>query len=152
VFLEETVHFRQGLEELLESWTRDGGRVLIASGGFDFYIHRILQRPAVRRFDLSVLSSHGEVKDGGIEVSFPYLETMGCPKCTLCKGRLLWSLRKGEQKIVFCGDGLSDRCAIAACDVLFCVGGSSLHDHARAAQVPHEPFGTFDEVGFALGL
>ena len=95
----------------------------IISDGFDYFISRILNRKslglkrAVSR--MTVSSSHLEFQDGRIVTSFPFYSN-GCEHgCATCKPTVMKSLNPSDEPTIFVGDGLSDRFAAGAADVVF---------------------------------
>jgi phosphoserine phosphatase len=134
---------RPGLDALLDA--AEGAEVVLASGGFDFYIEAILG-PRLHRF-AAVYCNHGTIGPGGVAVSFPWRDRLGCPMCAVCKGRLCAERRQDGRRVIFVGDGTSDRCAIGAADELWAVRGSRL---AAAAGGAAREFDSFAEIAAAL--
>lgn len=139
---------RDGLDELLAAAERLGAEVVLASGGFDFYIEAILGE-RLGRF-ARVWTNRGVVGDGGVAVSFPHRDRVGCPLCAVCKGRLCDEARAAGRTVVFAGDGTSDRCVIGRADALFAVRGGKLAAACRAAGVEHKEFDSFSEIAASL--
>jgi 2-hydroxy-3-keto-5-methylthiopentenyl-1-phosphate phosphatase len=133
---------RPGLDRFLDG--ADGVELILASGGFDFYIEAILG-PRLGRFD-RVYCNRGVVGTTGVEVAFPFRDSHGCALCAVCKGRLCAERRRAGRRVVFIGDGTSDRCAIGQADELWAVRGSKLAAGCRAARAPAREFDTFDEI------
>jgi len=134
---------RPGLHELLDEVERMGGEAWLASGGFDFYVEGILGeevgRFARRYYNATKFS--GEQ----VEVSFPH-EAMSCSKCGVCKGVVCDAAREVGKRVIFVGDGSSDRCALGRCDQMFAVRGGILDRHCVSLGAPAFRFETFDEV------
>ncbi len=94
----------------------------VLSDGLDYYIHRILLR---HKLDLPVFANHVEfvppergLGPDRIAISFPYYGN-SCGKCANCKGYHVRRLVKPEEKIVYIGDGFSDRCGTQEADIIF---------------------------------
>jgi 2,3-diketo-5-methylthio-1-phosphopentane phosphatase len=121
----DAIDVDDGFAELLETCRRNDARVHILSDGFDYCIRRILGRSGreIARLlrDVGVCASHLEPgSDGRWSVEFPFSPhacTHGCATCKPAVIRLLSADEPGPT--VFVGDGLSDRFAAAAADVLF---------------------------------
>lgn len=97
--------------------------LIVLSDGLDYYIHRVLARHG---FDLPVVANHLEFSPvGRIEISFPHFEH-SCGKCANCKGYHVRQLAKPQEKIVYIGDGYSDRCGAQEADIVF-----AKHDLAK---------------------
>jgi 2,3-diketo-5-methylthio-1-phosphopentane phosphatase len=137
---------RAGLDPFLDAAA--GRELILASGGFDFYIEAILGA-RLHRFG-AVYANHGVPGGGSVVVSFPHRAALGCPLCAVCKGRLCDARRAAGQRVVFVGDGTSDRCAIGRADLLFAVRGSKLAAACDAVGAPYLPFDTFDDVTRAV--
>jgi len=93
--------------------------LLVLSDGLDYYIQRLLARHGL---DLPVFANHLElVTPDRIEISFPYFEH-SCGRCANCKGYHVRRLAKPHEKIVYIGDGYSDRCGAQEADIIFAKG------------------------------
>jgi 2,3-diketo-5-methylthio-1-phosphopentane phosphatase len=136
-------HRRPGLHALLDEVERLGGQAWLASGGFDFYVEALLgdeaQRFARRYYNATTFA------DGRIEVSFPHAQ-LACARCAVCKGRVCDEARRSAARVVFVGDGSSDRCAVGHADALFAVEGGILDRHCAAVGTEAIRFTRFDEV------
>lgn len=151
-FLDVAVQPREGFTDLVAALLAAGGSVVIASGGFDLYIRHALERwfetpPAVRVFANELRIVYGRAR-----VRFPHRGVVGCERCAVCKGAVLDRVRAEGHRVAFCGDGVSDGCALGRADRLFCVEGSRLHQLAATRGAAFETFTTFGEVGAALGI
>jgi 2-hydroxy-3-keto-5-methylthiopentenyl-1-phosphate phosphatase len=139
---------RPGLDRFLQA-VPPGAELVLASGGFDFYIQAILGE-RLRRF-AAVYANRGVLDAGGVRVSFPHRERLGCALCAVCKGRLCDEVRAAGRRVAFIGDGASDRCAIGRADLLCGVRGSKLAAACTAAGSPHLEFDRLDELVGRLG-
>jgi 2-hydroxy-3-keto-5-methylthiopentenyl-1-phosphate phosphatase len=131
---------RPGFDGFLETVARAGGRLWLASGGFDFYIEGILGE-RLTRFERAYFN-RSHFADGRIRLDF--CEGVECSRCAVCKGRVCDLARDGGDRVVFIGDGASDRCAIGKADLICAVQGSLLH--RGCAEVEHRAFTSFDEL------
>jgi 2-hydroxy-3-keto-5-methylthiopentenyl-1-phosphate phosphatase len=137
---------RPGLSDLLDAARARGYRVLLASGGFDFYIRPLLG-PLAGSFDQ--LICNGASFDGD-RISLAFYEGLACSSCAVCKGRVCErELTRGARRVVFVGDGSSDRCVLACAslaqrkppaDAIAAVRGARLEQACLAAAVPHLAF------------
>lgn len=137
---------RPGLDDLLDACRRSD--LVLASGGFDFYIRAILGA-RLERF-AAVYSNCGVLSDRGVAVSFPHRVALGCALCAVCKGRIVDDRRAAGRRVVFIGDGTSDRCVVGRADLLFAVHGSKLARACRDAGAPAVEFETLDDVARQL--
>lgn len=115
--------------------------VSVVSDGFDFYIRRILNNHGLG--NIPVLSNRINFSDNDkILPQFPYYGK-GCPNCANCKGYHL-SHNHHDSRVIFIGDGLSDRCAVAEADILF--AKDALKTYCIQNQIPFHEFRTFADV------
>jgi 2-hydroxy-3-keto-5-methylthiopentenyl-1-phosphate phosphatase len=111
-------------------WCDEKGVPLaIVSDGLDFYIEQVLKRFELSR--LPVYANHLRFTDGGVEPEFPYFER-GCRSCGNCKGYHVREYRKLFNRVIFVGDGYSDRCALEEADLVLAKKG--LADLCRSLQ------------------
>jgi 2-hydroxy-3-keto-5-methylthiopentenyl-1-phosphate phosphatase len=135
---------RPGLDALLAGVHARGGEAWLASGGFDFYIEPLLGAHLARfrrawfnrvRFDGDRLC-----------LEFPHHD-LACDRCAVCKGRVCdLARRSGAARVVFAGDGHSDRHALGRADAVAVVRGSTLAREARDACVHASEFDALDEL------
>jgi 2,3-diketo-5-methylthio-1-phosphopentane phosphatase len=105
-----------GFIEFTEFCRQRNWPLFVLSDGLDYYIQRVLLRHGL---DLPVLANHLElVPPDRIAVSFPYVEH-SCGKCGNCKGYHVGRLAKPGEKIIYIGDGYSDRCGAQEADIIF---------------------------------
>ncbi|MFC1705277.1 HAD-IB family phosphatase [Planctomycetota bacterium] len=149
-YLDRIAIVRGGFSELAAGLAVSGIPFVIASGGFDFYIDHILAGLDLGGASPTVIANRAVPVGGGIVVDFPHRDRLGCATCTVCKGKVLEGLRTDGYRTVFCGDGMTDRCALESADLLFCVEGSTLHRLAAERDVPYTPFSSFNEVARGL--
>jgi 2-hydroxy-3-keto-5-methylthiopentenyl-1-phosphate phosphatase len=137
---------RPGLDALLDA--ARGAEIILASGGFDFYIQAILGA-RLDRF-AAVFTNRGVLEGGGVTISFPHRAALGCKLCAVCKGRICDDRRAAGRRVVFVGDGSSDGCAVGRADLLYAVRGSRLASGCRAAAAPALEFDGLDEIAREL--
>ena len=113
-----------------------------ASGGFDFYIEAILGERAMR-FERSFFNRARFLDE---RVWLDFHEGLACDKCAVCKGRVCEAARAEAARVVFVGDGASDRCAIGKADLVCAVEGSTLARGCAERGVEHRTFADFGEL------
>jgi 2-hydroxy-3-keto-5-methylthiopentenyl-1-phosphate phosphatase len=148
-FLATRAALRPGLDALLDEAERLGMPIVLASGGFDFYIERMLGEARLGRL-AAAYYNRGELRAGGIEVSFPW-DRFDCGTCAVCKGLVCRAHRPPGGRVVFVGDGSSDACALAEADRSFVVRGSLLERLAAERGCSVTPFDDLAEVAADLG-
>ncbi len=119
----------------------------ILSDSFDYVIRRVLKRVGANgqlRNGRHLYSTGLRLEAGGMQASFPHSDH-GCSHgCATCKPAIMRRVHKKGQPVIFVGDGLSDRFAVEAADVVF-----AKHDllaYCREHHVACRPFETFGEV------
>jgi 2,3-diketo-5-methylthio-1-phosphopentane phosphatase len=140
-------HRRPGLHTLISTVRDLGGEVWLASGGFDFYIEALLGDDAAllgRRYYNAT-----QFTGDRIAVEFPH-SALSCARCAVCKGKVCEVAKHLAQRVIFVGDGSSDRCAVGKADQLFVVSGGILDRHCEALGAQATRFVDLAEVARAL--
>ena len=141
-FGREVGQLRPGLDAFLDAAGNAGARLWLASGGFDFYIQAILGE-RMGRFERAFFN-RAHFRGGGVEIEFH--QGLGCDKCAVCKGRVCDQARAEGARVLFIGDGASDRCAIGKADLMCAVAGSMLARGCGQRGVAHREFSSFAEL------
>jgi 2,3-diketo-5-methylthio-1-phosphopentane phosphatase len=129
-------------------FTRQRGIPLyVLSEGFDYWIERILKRAGVNgpvRNGTHMFSSALRLEGRRLIPSFPHSAEPCEHGCATCKAALIRRLGKGKHPVIFVGDGLSDRFAVAEADVVFAKRQllAYCREHGKACH----RFDTFAEV------
>lgn len=132
-YAREAGRLRGGIDDLLAAAEQTGTRLVIASGGFNFYIDAVLG-DRLGRFD-AVLCNEATLTANGIDLAFPLQERFGCPRCAVCKGHVCDHYRALGHRVIYVGDGNSDRCAVGRADTLAAVRGSKLAGYAAGSAI-----------------
>ena len=132
-----------GLVDLVALCHRHNVNVVVASDGFDVYIHSILERAAVSGVDVHCNSLERD-SEGRWTARFPGASESCSCFCASCKrNAVLQHLGEGDI-VIFVGDGRSDTCAARHADLIFA------KDHLAAwcneERIPHHPFKTLHDV------
>ena len=120
----ESVQIDRGFLPLLDACAGAGVRSHIVSDGFDYCIGRILRQVPRSHQNLlaqvSVHASHLELEaPDRWKTAFRFMDTECEHGCATCKPAVMAGLNPGSAPSIFVGDGLSDRYAAAAADVVF---------------------------------
>ena len=110
----------------------------ILSDGLDYYIAFILEKYGMSTVPFR--ANHMYFTKDSIGVEFPY-EDKGCGRCGNCKRWHMESVRREGEKIVYIGDGYSDRYAVSSADIVF--AHRDLAEFCNRNHVPFIPFGDF---------
>ena len=118
----DEIKLDEGFGELLETCRRNRIEIFIISDGFDYCIERILARSKAAQ-KLPIFSSHLELNNGIWKTKFPHFGAF-CPhNCATCKPQVMKNLNPHNAPAIFVGDGLSDRYAARAADLVFAKKG-----------------------------
>ena len=106
-----TMEIDTGFIDLVATCRNNDIPLAIASDGFGFYIYALLEKFC------------NEMKFNGrkVELSFPFYD-QGCGVCGNCKKLHVQKFKDDSRKVIYIGDGLSDRFAARASDVIFAKG------------------------------
>ena len=151
---ENTVVTRGQLDELLDSHTltpgfadlvgwcvRRGVPLTILSDGLDYYIEFILGKFGLK--GVSCRANRMVFTEGSIRTYFPF-EDRGCGRCGNCKRWHIDTERRDGERVVYIGDGYSDRYAVRSADIVF--ARRDLAEYCRRAGVEFIPFAHFYDV------
>ena len=131
--------------EFLAYCERNDIPVEIVSDGLDFYVERILTNHGLNGdVDFYANKLHF-LENAGITAEFPYFE-YGCGRCANCKGYHVKKAKQAGFKVIYVGDGLSDRCGADAADIVFAKIGRDLERYCDDQKLPHHKFDNFKDV------
>jgi 2-hydroxy-3-keto-5-methylthiopentenyl-1-phosphate phosphatase len=130
---------RRGFPEFV-GWCRAGGhRLLIVSNGFRRVIEAVLAHAGVD--DLEIVSHDAVFSTAGCRLVWAERGEV-CELCARrCKRHDLHRRRRDGQRLVYVGDGISDRCAAQMADLVFARDG--LAEYLAERRVPFVPFEDF---------
>jgi 2-hydroxy-3-keto-5-methylthiopentenyl-1-phosphate phosphatase len=125
--------------------------MFILSDGFDYVIRRVLKVAGLERqfrVGANLFASGLRVDGRRFETFFPHPSEPCAHHCATCKPMLIERLRESHRQVVFVGDGMSDRFAVEAADVVF--AKRRLLSHCRENGIACHPFDSFGDVQAAL--
>ena len=148
----DSIDIDEGFVRLLATCATHGVEMHIVSDGFDYCIHRILERQSLNlRTHLNgvrILSSHLEAHADRWLVDFPSFHQSCGHGCATCKPAMMSLLNRSGGPTIFVGDGLSDKYAAASADLVF--GKDKLADYCREQQIKHQHYDNLAEVALRL--
>jgi 2-hydroxy-3-keto-5-methylthiopentenyl-1-phosphate phosphatase len=130
-------HFRDFVD--LCKWEKMD--LAILSDGLDYYIELILMKYHLD--DIPFYSNTVRFEGKKLIPEFPYYD-QGCGNCGNCKKYHLENLRRPNQKVVYIGDGLSDKCAIKEADFVF--AKNDLKAFCEREKIGYSEFRDFRDV------
>jgi len=135
---------RPGFAELVELAESRGWRLVILSSGFRELIEPVLERE--RLGGLELLANAVAPDPTGWRVSFR--DETSCDVCGQPCKRATVATEGGEGRIVYVGDGVSDRCGAEASDLVFARRGLEVYLDGRGH--PFEHFDDFFQIADRL--
>jgi 2-hydroxy-3-keto-5-methylthiopentenyl-1-phosphate phosphatase len=105
-----------GFPETAEYCVANKIPIMILSDGLDYYIEYLLGKYGLGH--IPFLSNHMYFENGGVEIEFPHIGK-GCGRCGNCKRSHIKALTGDGDRIIYAGDGYSDRFAIKDSDIVF---------------------------------
>jgi 2-hydroxy-3-keto-5-methylthiopentenyl-1-phosphate phosphatase len=120
---------------------REKMNLVILSDGLDYYIKIILQKYHLE--DIPFYSNTLRFAGKKLVPEFPYFD-QGCGNCGNCKKYHLKNLRRLKQKVVYIGDGFSDKCAIGEADFVF--AKNDLKSFCEKERISYFKFKNFRDV------
>ena len=120
---------------------REKMNLVILSDGLDYYIKLILSKYHLK--DIPFYSNTVRFEGKKLVPDFPYYDK-GCGNCGNCKKYHLENLRRPKQKVVYIGDGLSDKCAIGEADFVF--AKNDLKSFCEKEKIDYFEFKDFRDV------
>ena len=115
----------------------------IVSGGLDFYIQPLLRKFGMEHIPLSS-SKVADFSQGERVVPTYPPDVVVCETSGVCKCSRVWHYREEGYRVVFVGDGNSDRCVAGEADVVY--ARRALARYCQEQGIAHTPFETMDEV------
>jgi 2,3-diketo-5-methylthio-1-phosphopentane phosphatase len=135
----DSINIDHGFGELLDTCARYRVPVHIVSDGFDYCIRRLLSSAgsgALRaRHQIQICASQLNFEGERVSVEFPFFTEPCSHGCATCKPAVMTGLNQNGARMIFVGDGLSDRYAAAAADLVFAKG--KLAKYCRDKDLPY---------------
>jgi 2,3-diketo-5-methylthio-1-phosphopentane phosphatase len=134
-----------GFHEFIRFLEAEAIPLFILSDGLDLYISRLLEREQLNH--IPVFVNCARIEGSRVIPEFPYF-AQGCGRCGNCKKYHIQRLRQPGQKVLFVGDGYSDRCAAEAADLIFARG--DFLQYCRERNIATIPFASFFEIAASV--
>jgi 2,3-diketo-5-methylthio-1-phosphopentane phosphatase len=128
-------------KEFIEYIRKECIEFYILSDGFDFNIENILENNNIE----GLMSFSNVLQFEGSKLLGVYPNTNeNCKKCGNCKTNLISEINLDNKKVIYIGDGNSDKCASKNSDYIFAKKG--LADYLRENGVEFTEFRDFGDV------
>lgn len=136
-----TVPIDPSFHTLVERTQRLGIELAIVSDGMDWVIETVLAAHGIH--GLALYANHITFQGGKPCITFPWWHEF-CPMDGVCKPKVLNRFRDAGKRIVYIGDGRSDRLAAAEADVVF--AKNDLVTICQAQNIAAREFTSFDDI------
>jgi 2,3-diketo-5-methylthio-1-phosphopentane phosphatase len=143
--LDRVVLPRPGLDDIITGCISLGSKFAITSAGMDFYIRHFMAASGWGSVEIVAPAVTDE--GGSVRFRFPPLT---CPEARNFKEDRVLRERAAGQRVVYIGDGTSDRWAALSADLAFAVRGSRLDSLLDQEGKEHRTFTDLGEVASAL--
>ena len=147
-FLDSYVHIDCGFDEFLRRLRGQGLPLFIVSGGYAQGIRHVLGEEriqGVQIFANDLLENGAHLTPSFATQSNVCTEPIG--PCGNCKKICIDTIRRQTgKKILYIGDGLTDRCVTQKADLLFAKNNCALAEHCRASGSPYVLFEGFADI------
>ena len=143
-FLDNHIKIDPGFDEFLLGVYKRKLPFCIVSAGFRQGVKRVLGEGR-----LSNIKVYANDLVGTERLSPVFAQEPNCDRaigpCGNCKKAVLTSIKTSEgKKIIFIGDGLTDRCAIEEADIVF--AKKALAKHCMDENIPYKPYKSFLDI------
>lgn len=133
---------RPGFESFIHSCGQLSWNVAVVSGGFDFFVHPVINRLST---PVDIYCNTIDCTSDKMRVRWGFLCDDTCDgQCGLCKPSVMRHLASNRTKFMVIGDGVTDFKAARLADYVF--ARSSLLDLVRTQSVPFSAFDTFYDI------
>jgi len=148
----DTLELDEGFLPLLDFCAESDIKIHVVSDGFDYYIRRMLEKAVVKPQQLkriSVWANRLTAAGGNLwRTEFPFFEQVCGDGCATCKPAVMRRQNPYAAPSVFIGDGLSDRYAAQAANIVF--AKSKLKDFCRQNRIPLTEYANLRQVAESL--
>ena len=147
-FLDTKVKVDTGFDSFLKFLHGQELPLFIVSGGYRIAIERVLGKEKLE--GVQIFANDLQL-DNGYLTPFYAMENHVCTEpigpCGNCKKICIDTIRrKTGKKILYIGDGLTDRCVIHKTDLVFAKENLALAEHCRANSSPYISFTCLGEI------
>jgi 2-hydroxy-3-keto-5-methylthiopentenyl-1-phosphate phosphatase len=134
---------RPGFDQFIQYCKDNNNRLLITSGGIDFFVYPILSRYPIPKHDIYCNASDFSGKQ--IRILWPFsCDTQCSNDCGMCKPSILRSLSTNDSMNIVIGDSITDL-AIAKMAELVIARGFLLQK-CKEQSLPYKEFNSFFDV------
>ena len=148
-FILDNIEIDRGFKDFYNKTIENGIPLIVVSGGFINGISILLKKEGMER--VPVYANRLVTSKGRLAVEFSN-ENHNCSNifgpCGNCKLQHLERLRENKRKIIFIGDGLTDRCAASNADIVF--AKKSLAEYCEGKGIKYINYESFEDINNEL--
>ncbi|MBT2646290.1 2-hydroxy-3-keto-5-methylthiopentenyl-1-phosphate phosphatase [Bacillus sp. ISL-34] len=139
----EQAEIRPGFNEFIQYCQDNNIRLLITSGGIDFFVLPILSRYPIPQNDIYCNGS--DFNDKQIKILWPFSCDSNCNKdCGMCKPSILRSLSTNDYMKVVIGDSITDLAIAKLAELV--IARDFLLQKCKEHSLPYKEFDSFFDV------
>lgn len=139
-FAVENVEIRPGFGQFVDYCRNNGIRLLVTSGGIDFFVYPVLSRFAIPETDIYCNGS--DFRGETIRILWPHPCDEHCRlDCGMCKTTIVRSYPAERYVRIVIGDSITDLAAAKLADLV--IARDFLAQKCAELGIPHHPFETF---------
>ncbi len=139
--LADNIEIDPGFSNFVEMLRQYGLPFVILSGGIDFIIETLLKRNGFSHLEIRANSARVEGERWRL---IPSRQPRIKGLCNHCKSFSIAQIKEESLRIVYIGDGLTDRCPAGYADIVFAKG--ELADYCTAEGISFHPYRDFDNI------
>lgn len=140
-YVEQRFHVDPDFTAFLDLCRKQSIAVTVLSDGFDFYIDLMFRKFNV---DVPYLANKLQVVDCKLQAEFPHSSSGRCGACGNCKLDFARQVKRSGHKIIYIGDGHSDKCVSELADVVF--AKDVLAEYCGKQKIAFHPFTSFKDI------
>ncbi len=148
----DTFELDEGFLPLVDFCFESDIKIHVVSDGFDYYIRRMLEKAVTNTQRLNEINVWANILtpigEDCWRTEFPYLPEVCADGCATCKPQVMEINNLFAAPSIFVGDGLSDRFAARAANVVFAKG--KLKDFCRQNRIPLTEYVNLRQVAESL--
>ncbi|KUO68570.1 MAG: hypothetical protein APF77_04805 [Clostridia bacterium BRH_c25] len=144
-FILENIKMDRSFRAFYNKVIGNGMSLIVVSGGFINGISILLKKEGMK--GIPVCANRLVIFNGRLKAEFAN-ENYDCSSsfgaCGNCKLLYLKSIRENNKKIIFIGDGLTDRCAASEADIVF--AKKSLAKYCESKGIRYIKYDSFEDI------
>jgi 2-hydroxy-3-keto-5-methylthiopentenyl-1-phosphate phosphatase len=139
----DQVRIRKGFSNFIDFCSRENIRLLVTSGGIDFFVYPILERFGIP--EANIYCNGSDFTGEHVEILWPHACDEQCDvDCGMCKTTIIRSFDPSVYERIVIGDSITDLAGARLAD--WTIARDFLLKKCEELHLPHRPFETFHDV------